>query len=347
MTPTKFVEKDDVQPESPRIQPITPWANRLAGISLGQSRSHGGLTLYPLRGERDGSLDYRTLDDALRAGTVVIREVSASGSVPELELENKGDRRVLLVDGEELIGAKQNRIVNTTVLVDIGITLKLPVTCVEAGRWRAESAAFHSSGTHYNARGRQKKVDEVTEAMASGAPPMANQQRVWADVDAKLSNMAVPSPTQSLNAVAQAHGSDLDTFRQKLGTPGEDEVGAVYALGQEIVGLDLFDQHTTQVALLPKLVTSYALDAIEENLSVAPPPPSTIADWLNSLSAMTGVSNPGVGLGEDVRLSASGVSGAALVFQGTVIHLSAFRSAQGASQVQSGMARASLRHRQV
>ena len=347
MTQTKFVKKDEVQPESPRIQSITPWASRLAGISLGELRSHGGLTLYPLRGARDGSLDYRTLDDALRTGTVVIREINASGSVPELELENKGDRRVLLVDGEELIGAKQNRIVNTSVLVDIGVTLKLPVTCVEAGRWRAESAAFHSSGTHYNARGRQKKVDEVTASVAASGAYRADQGRVWADVGAKLSNMAVPSPTQSLNAVAQAHGSDLDTFRQKLGTPGEDEVGAIYALGPEIVGLDLFDQHKTQTALLPKLVTSYALDAIEENLTTAPPPSSAIVAWLKTLNTMTGASNPGVGLGEDVRLSASGVSGAALVFQGTVIHLSAFRSAQETSQVQSGMARASLRHRHI
>jgi len=37
--------------------------------------------------------------------------------VPELLVINQGERAVLLVDGEELVGAKQNRVLNTSVLV--------------------------------------------------------------------------------------------------------------------------------------------------------------------------------------------------------------------------------------
>jgi len=48
---------------------------------------------------------------------VHITEVSAGGRVPELAFENSSDETVLLVDGDELVGAKQNRVVNLSILV--------------------------------------------------------------------------------------------------------------------------------------------------------------------------------------------------------------------------------------
>lgn len=321
----------------------TPWAARLAALTLGTARRVGGLTLYPLVGERDGALDYHTLDDALAANVLTISEVGASGTVPELSLKNTGSRRVLIVDGEELIGAKQNRIVNTSVLVESHSALLLPVSCVEAGRWSAQSAAFHSEGTHYNARGRQRKVGEVSASLAAEGRPRADQGRVWADVDAKLSHFAVGSDTRALHAVTEKLGADMAQFADLLGTAQPREVGAVFALGREIVGVDLFDQAAAHAALLPKLVTSYALDAIEERHTAAPPPPAVAAQWLQSLQAAAGTAGAGVGLGRDIRLSGPGVSGAALVVDGTIVHLSAFRAETQAGTASGGMARASVR----
>ncbi len=54
--------------------------------------------------------EYLTLDEALAAKTATVTEVSESGSVPELYFQNEGDLPVLLLDGEELVGAKQNRV---------------------------------------------------------------------------------------------------------------------------------------------------------------------------------------------------------------------------------------------
>ena len=325
----------------------TPWAHRLAGLSIGKTRSTGGLSLYPLLGEREGMLAYQTLDDALAAGILSIGEIGSSGTVPELELKNGGDCQVLIVDGEELIGAKQNRIVNTSVLVGAGSMLMLPVSCVEAGRWRAVKAAFRSEGTHYNARGRQKKVREVTVALAAEGRPQADQGRIWADVDAKLSRLSVGSETRALHAVTEAHGADLDKFTLALGTPQAREIGAVFALGSEIIGVDLFDQSTTLTALLPKLVASYALDAIEERHTAAPPPAAVVSRWLKALGSATGDASGGVGLGEDVRLSGPGLSGAALTFEGAVAHLSAFRAETQTGSAPAGMVRSSVRRRQA
>jgi hypothetical protein len=58
-------------------------------------------------------------------------EVSAGGHVPELKVVNKGETPVLLLDGEELAGARPNRALNTTILVRGHSETIIPVTCTE------------------------------------------------------------------------------------------------------------------------------------------------------------------------------------------------------------------------
>jgi len=58
---------------------------------------------------------YLMLDEALAAGLASVTEVSVDGSVPELRLQNLAPSPVLILNGEELLGAKQNRVVNLTI----------------------------------------------------------------------------------------------------------------------------------------------------------------------------------------------------------------------------------------
>ncbi len=106
----------------------------MSSLSIGSPTSVDGLSVYPLLRTTVPPPFYDTLSDAVRLGTLHISEVSDAGHVPELRVVNDGSRPVLILDGEELVGAKQNRIVNLTVLVPERATITLPVTCVEAGR---------------------------------------------------------------------------------------------------------------------------------------------------------------------------------------------------------------------
>jgi len=107
----------------------------LNDLDLGQPASAANLTVIPLLAQREAEPSYLTLDEALAKGLAVVTEVSESGSVPQLLVKNLGRQQVLILDGEELIGAKQNRIVNLTILVPAQTTIEIPVSCVEAGRW--------------------------------------------------------------------------------------------------------------------------------------------------------------------------------------------------------------------
>ena len=57
------------------------------------------------------SLAYLTLDEALPRG-LAITETDTAGAVPELAVDNPLDHKVLLYDGEELVGAKQKAAAN-------------------------------------------------------------------------------------------------------------------------------------------------------------------------------------------------------------------------------------------
>ena len=76
--------------------------------------------MFPLLLPEDDAPGYLTLDEALAAGHASVTEVSEAGSVPELLVKNLAPSPVLILDGEELVGAKQNRIVNLTILVAAG-----------------------------------------------------------------------------------------------------------------------------------------------------------------------------------------------------------------------------------
>lgn len=118
------------------------------GIRVGNPICHESLTVFPLFAEPNGQVEYLLSDEAIQAGSVTVQEVSEGGSVPDLLVENTGTIRVLFLEGEELVGAKQNRILNTSVLLPAKSKIKIPVSCVERGRWAYKSRHFGSSGRH-------------------------------------------------------------------------------------------------------------------------------------------------------------------------------------------------------
>src|SRR6185295_16001610 len=89
----------------------------LDSVQFGLLLQHENLAVLPLLAREPHEADYLTLDEALAQGVMQITEIGEAGSVPELRALNTAERPVLLTDGEELIGAKQNRVLNLTILV--------------------------------------------------------------------------------------------------------------------------------------------------------------------------------------------------------------------------------------
>jgi len=94
-----------------------PIRHALATVTLGTTIEHRGLAVTALIGDDDPACDYLTVEEALAQGVVTIREVVVYGAVSELHVFNRADKPLLIVDGEELAGSVQNRVINLSVLV--------------------------------------------------------------------------------------------------------------------------------------------------------------------------------------------------------------------------------------
>lgn len=165
-----------------------------------------------------------TLDEAIAAGTLEVTEVTEGGSVSILRVVNKGERAVFLLDGEELAGAKQNRILNTSVLIAAGQTITMPVSCVEQGRWAYRSRAFTSAKRSLYASVRRKKAAQVHESLRMKRGHTADQGRIWADLEAQAEAHGIQSPTCAMSDVFESRGVDLEAYARAL-PPEPGQVG--------------------------------------------------------------------------------------------------------------------------
>ena len=95
----------------------------------------------------------------------------------------QGPGLLLLVDGEELMGAKQNRVINTSLLVPEKQPVVVPVSCVEQGRWQCAAPRFHAVGRTLSSQARRKKLSRLARSVAATGCYDANQSEVWQDVD--------------------------------------------------------------------------------------------------------------------------------------------------------------------
>ena len=299
--------------------------NALSRIQIGAESTFGNMTIFPLLNGDSGSADYLTLDEALGRGLVQITEVSVQGSVPELKLNNESDEPVLLLDGEELIGAKQNRVLNLTIMAPPKRTIIIPVSCVEAGRWSPRSAKFTTSSNAYFAQGRVKKMAQVSSSLMSRGQARSDQEAVWADISLKASHLKAESATAAMSDIYERYTKRIDDYVGAFAAI-DRQVGAVFTINGNIIGFDLFDSPATFKKLLPKLVRSYALDAIDtDTKKAAAPSREPVEELLLAITQAEAKTFPASGEGVDVRLTGPNLMGAGLIVNGRVVHLGAFR----------------------
>ena len=301
-----------------------PLKTGLSSLTLGDPQSWKGLTLFPLLSEVPSSLRYLMLADGLRNGSVTVKEVSRAGSVPDLAVENRSKLPVLILDGEELVGAKQNRVANLTILIPAQHTVVIPVSCVEQGRWDYERDDFVVTDQLQYARGRTERLASVIHSLAETGERVSDQAQIWHSIAAKAAAMDAASPSGAMGSIFERHAEALDQYVRSLNAvPGQ--VGAVFMVGKERLGLDVFDQPDTFASMLPRLVRSYAVDVIERPISQkVSGRVSEARSFLDSILKASFEDRPALGLGRDLGCVADHLVAGALLVDDVVVHLAAF-----------------------
>lgn len=294
-------------------------------ITAGEATTRDNLSVFPLFCA-DGSREheYVPFGIAHSKGLVSITEVSQGGSVPSLSVQNLAPMPVLLIDGEELLGAKQNRIVNLSILIPAEKTLLIPVSCVEAGRWNYSRSDFGESDRTMYARGRARKMMNLNVAMKSGSRA-SNQHEVWEDIAARQVELNVQSPTSAMSDIFETRRASLDEYLKGI-VPAADQVGAAFAINGSVVGFELFEAADVFAYYLQKIIRSYAVEALSNVTSnyVEPAGREQVANLISGISSATPETFAAIGCGEDVRVDSDAVTGAALVADGSIVHLVGF-----------------------
>jgi hypothetical protein len=300
------------------------FATLLDRLLLGGPRVYRNLMLTPIL-LKDGplsSVEPMSLEEALAAHTIQVTEVSAEGHVPELRVKNSGKIPVLILDGEELVGAKQNRIVNVTILVPPRSEIVIPVSCIEAGRWGYSRPGFAAAGRVLNQEIRYGKAEAVTRSLKERHHRSSDQHLIWKGVDKMLSALGTASPTNALSDGFEASANAIaDYFTAFTVQPGQ--IGVIYKIDGVLAGLDLFGSEGSFARAYPKLVRGSALQALAgyRNEGCAS---LHERDFLNAALSAPAQRFPAVGLGEELRIDTDGIGGGALQLDGNLVHLFAY-----------------------
>jgi len=335
----------------------------LGSLKVGRPITYENLTLFSVTDGDSQALSYLLLEEALATGKLRVVE-SGEGTVPELLLVNETDRMVFLMDGEALVGAKQNRTLNTSILAAANSSFSVPVSCVEQGRWAFTSREMHGGSISYPDL-RKLKNRSVHESLRYSRSYRSDQGRIWQSVHAKLEAMEVRSPTANMEEAYRTHESSIQDYTNSLPYP-EGACGVVAAIGGRIACADLFDSAKTLAKLWFRLVSSYAMDALEAkrlrpsrvNSSVAHPASQSTDTKTGNSTVVTEKEAceflqipegaeieafPSPGLGSNVRIRHARRSGHALVYEGVAVHAALFGADEGSAAFEGPISRPSRR----
>jgi hypothetical protein len=264
-----------------------------AAARLDEHRSFGApivvanLTVWPIRSDAPVDVgDFTTLQAAQAAGVAVVRERSDGAEVDELEIENRGDRPILVCAGTLVEGGEQDRQIGQDFVVAAGSTVPVDAFCVEPGRWEGESPEFVAADVI--APGKVRESGQYS----------GDQSKVWREVGTAL-GFCVSGPSSSslfslVNERDAESGRRRDEVERTLrarfdellaDAAGPAVVGFAYAVNGAPVAARAFAHPKLLAAQLGPFLKSMALEAELGEASGAEKRAAKLADVLALVNA--------------------------------------------------------------
>jgi hypothetical protein len=289
-------------------------------IHVGDPLRHEALAVFPLYAKANGTPEYLLADEALAAGSVTVAEMGEAGSVPRLVVTNETDSLVLFLEGEELKGAKQNRVLNTSLLAAARAETTIPVSCVEQGRWRYTSRHFGPSGHYSSPKLRHILKESVSRSAKEGLGHYSDQSKVWEEVSRQMKTLGSESPTGAMADTYEAYQHRLAEFQDRTKYV-EGAIGLAVAVGGKVVSLDVFDKPLTCRKVWDRMLTGVIMEALEAGPAEKQAEVEDVQRMVVHLGAAPWQPTPPAGVGEEFRADTEdGKHASALVYNGSVVH---------------------------
>jgi hypothetical protein len=300
-----------------RVKPDVPLELKslLNNVKIDTARSYKNMTIYPLIASKQSGETYLLLDDSMKDGTLEIKEIG-SGNVNSLKVhKNESKYPVFIMSGEIVQGAKQDRIISND--IKKSDDYNVAVYCVEQGRWVKKSEKFAPTSV----LGSNKIRSTVAQKKSQSA--------VWDEVGKKNASFGASTSTSNYRASYESKAfkdNAAGYFDHFKGLAGDNNnyVGAIVKIDNKVSNMDIFGEHDSFESLWPKLLKSYAQDAVDPDFTKSIPKISTAQSFLNSLnnSDFDEIANPGIG--NEFTIKTGNTAGSLLTYGNSVAHLALF-----------------------
>ncbi|MEO0094849.1 MAG: DUF6569 family protein [candidate division WOR-3 bacterium] len=212
------------------------------------------LMVYPVKnGGDNGNSEIDTIDNLITTGKASFYEL-ATPDVNKIVFDNKGDSPVLMIDGEEITGSMQNRIIAQSFIAEPHSRSQIPVICAEEKRWE-EIGGFRTGYCSY---------PRIRSILASSDSKKTDtQHQVWKEIDRKLTITRTKSKTSSMHEIFDNLNDEIERYVEGFEGLNHNTVGFLGVAGNTILGCDIFASSEIYHKFEKKLLRSYALDAIE------------------------------------------------------------------------------------
>ena len=290
-------------------------------IELLDSQKYENVEAIPIKSDFFGKKDFLTLKKGYEMGLVEIKELENS-TVNTVLCKNDSVAPLILIDGDEITGAMQNRIINDTLLIPAKSTINIPVSCTEHGRWHtkgegAESRTFKPSLYSANHSTRSRKSRASYEERDY-------QGEVWDSISEFESRSNFKSMTSALNDSYENLKDKQNDYLSKFHIE-DGQNGVIFIVNGEVKGLELFYNHSIYKQYHEKLCRSYIIEAIVEKKSVDNIDRLELMKVLENISQSEFKSKKSIGLGDNLKFSNDFGSGSGLVWEDELIHMTFFK----------------------
>lgn len=243
-------------------------------------------------------------------GLVKIEECDNS-NIEQVKLKNNSISPLILLDGEEIAGSLQNRIVAQTMIIPPKSEMEIPVNCSEKGRNEYKSE-FQYSDYIANSNTRRKKAYHKNNPL---------QEVVWNSIDDLETDKNTFSKTKALRDSYEKNKYDIDSYLKHFKMEN-NQIGVI-CIVENKVGIEIFNNHSLYEKYDEMLLRSYIIDSSSsEKINISD---KELENILASINEDSFIKKEVVGLGKYYKISNSYGNGHILIYKNNMVHASFFK----------------------